>query len=121
YVHTRPSYNDSTYDSYLVDCDSENEEFTRELESKEFVSLNYCNFAFMCGCVWGDDTSWKLRYIDLSQIPNKVLTITDKFGYWELPNSLTLQESISMSGWEPGHDWIRLCKEESINLVDNDK
>jgi hypothetical protein len=124
YVHSKHTMNiqgkDDTYDSYYVDCDSEPEEFKSEIESDDFVSLQYCNFGFLCGCVWGDDTSWKLRYVDLSKIPEKILTITEKFGYWELP-SLPLQKCIRMDGWEPGHDWVVLMKEEHINLATGER
>jgi len=121
YIHSKHKFKDSEYDSYTVDCDSTPEDFEFELHKSGFVSVNSCNFGFMCGCVWGDDTSWKLRYIDLAQVPDKILTITDKFGYWELPDSLTLKESINMSGWEPNHDWVRLYKMESINLKTDER
>ena len=124
YVHSKHSMNiqgkDDSYDIFYVDCDYEKDEFDSEVKSDDFISLNYCNFGFLCGCVWGDDTSWKLRYIDLSRIPEKVLSVTDKFGYWELPNK-PLQECISMDGWEPGHDWVVLTRTEHINLKTDER
>jgi hypothetical protein len=54
---------DKTYDIIYVDCDYSAEEFEAEIVNPEFEKLEYCNFGFLCGCVWGDDTSWKLRYI----------------------------------------------------------
>jgi hypothetical protein len=125
YVHSRHTMNiqgkDDSYDIYYVDCDSEEKDFRAEIENSDFVDIHYCNFGFLCGCVWGDDTSWKIRYIDLSQIPNKILNITEKFGYWEMPNDLTLRECIRMDGWEPGHDWISLTRSETINLVTDER
>jgi hypothetical protein len=124
YIHSKHSANiqgkTDTYDIFYVDCDLESVEFAAELESEDLVSLNYCDFGFLSGCIWGDDSSWKIRYIDLAEIPNKNLGITEKFGYWELPDSLTLKESISMAGWEPGHDWICLIRQEHINLKTNE-
>lgn len=124
YIHSKHTMNiqgkDDTYDIYYVDCDME-DEFEGEMNGNDFVSLNYCNFGFLSGCVWGDDTSWKLRYIDLSRIPEKILTITSKFGYWELPDDSTLQECIRMDGWEPGHDWINLTRAEYINLKTDER
>jgi len=125
YIHAKHSMNiqgkDDSYDIFYVDCDYDSDEFNGELNSGDFISLNYCNFGFLCGCVWGDDTSWKLRYIDLSLVPEKVLSITDKFGYWELPNDRKLRECISMDGWEPGHDWVVLTKAEHINLKTDER
>lgn len=36
------------------------------------------------GCVWGDDSSMKLRYIDLSRIREGIVTADDRFGYFPL-------------------------------------
>lgn len=114
------SNNTPDYDIIYVDSDYSREEFQAEIVNPEFVKLEYCNFGFLCGCVWGDDTSWKLRYIDLSQIPAKVLSITEKFGYWELPAG-ALQSHIRMDGWEPGNDWICLTRQEHINLKTDER
>ena len=40
---------------------------------------------FYSGCVWGDDSSMKLRAIDLSRISEGIVTDDERFGYWELP------------------------------------
>lgn len=124
YVKTSSSYilkeEQKFFDAYYVDCDHTFEEFHAEIVGPEFVELNYCNFGFLCGCVWGDDTSWKLRYIDLLQIPEKNLIITDKFGYWELPAG-PLRSHIRMDGWEEGHDWICLTRQEYINLKTDER
>jgi hypothetical protein len=64
---------------YIV---TDSNEFTtlEEFESDNEHVIEYGNlkFGFLCGCVWGDDSSWKIRYIDLSEVPNKKLIITDK-------------------------------------------
>jgi len=41
-------------------------------------------FGFVCGCIWGDDTSWKIEFLDLSEITNGKLTRDDRLGYVEL-------------------------------------
>src|SRR6185437_1103528 len=35
--------------------------------------LTYHSFAFVAGCVWGDDSSWKVQYLDLSQAASGLL------------------------------------------------
>jgi hypothetical protein len=105
------------FDIYQVDHEyTSPEAFVADWKTPEFVETKFCNFAFMCGCVWGDDTSWKLRYIELAGVPNKELLITEKFGYWELPTQSTLRQCINMSSWEPEHDWIELTRMEHFNL-----
>lgn len=104
-------------DLYYVDCDFSEEEFTDILNNPDYVgTLKNCNFAFMAGCVWGDDTSWKLQYIDLSQVDKKILNITEKFGYFELPNNLTLRQCVDMSNWEPDYEFVRLSNAKSFDL-----
>ncbi len=107
-------------ESFTVDCDVKDMEFIEEFRGTD-AKNDYCSFAFLCGCVWGDDSSWKIKYIDLSNIKNKILSITDKFGYWEMPSTLTLKECISMDNWEPDHDWISLTRVERINLKTNER
>ncbi|WP_020475665.1 hypothetical protein [Zavarzinella formosa] len=42
------------------------------------------NFGFVWGCHWGDDGSWKIQYLDLSQIQQGVVRREERFGYVEL-------------------------------------
>ena len=43
-------------------------------------------YGFVWGCVWGDDTSWKLQYLDLSKIQEGIISRDERFGYVELAN-----------------------------------
>lgn len=106
---------------YLVDCDYSEEEFRDSRQHPDFVRSFYTDFAFVSGCVWGDDTSWKLRFIDLSGVPEKKLNITEKFGYLELPTNLSLKQCINMDSWEPDHKWVRVTRAEFHNLEFGDK
>lgn len=48
----------------------------------------YESFAFVTGCVWGDDTSWKLEVRDISKAHDGIITTVQEWGYhplWELP------------------------------------
>jgi len=50
---------------------------------------HFCGkFGFIAGCVWGDDSSWKIQYLDLSQIQQGKLKRDDRFGYIEMPDSV---------------------------------
>lgn len=51
-------------------------------------------FGFYSGCVWGDDWSDKLRYIDLSKISEGIVTEETRYGYWPLPNNGRLRDHI---------------------------
>jgi hypothetical protein len=39
---------------------------------------------FVWGCLWGDDSSWKVQHLDLRRIDRGVLLRDDRFGYIEL-------------------------------------
>lgn len=45
------------------------------------------NFGFVCGCFWGDDSSWKIQFLDLSKISEGIISRDDRFGYIELLGS----------------------------------
>jgi hypothetical protein len=44
----------------------------------------------VAGCVWGDDTSWKVQYLDLSRARQGIVTRDDRLGYIELPAGIRL-------------------------------
>ncbi|HXV17732.1 MAG TPA: hypothetical protein VD758_13185, partial [Gemmatimonadaceae bacterium] len=44
---------------------------------------------------WGDDSSWKIQYLDLSQVRTGVLKRDDRFGYIRLPAKVSLADAIS--------------------------
>lgn len=41
-------------------------------------------FGFVWGCYWGDDSSWKVQYLDLSRIQDGLIGRDERFGYIEL-------------------------------------
>jgi hypothetical protein len=42
------------------------------------------DFGFVWGCYWGDDSSWKIQYLDLSRVQQGVVRREERFGYVEL-------------------------------------
>lgn len=41
-------------------------------------------FGFVWGCVWGDDSSWKVQHLDLTGVQSGVIRREERFGYVEL-------------------------------------
>lgn len=62
----------------------------------EYGQYKHYPFGFMSGCVWGDDSSWKVRFIDLSKIEEKTLIIDERFGYHELPDGISLKDAVTV-------------------------
>jgi hypothetical protein len=42
------------------------------------------DFGFVWGCHWGDDSSWKVQYLDLSRVQQGIVRRDDRFGYVEM-------------------------------------
>lgn len=42
------------------------------------------DFGFVWGCIWGDDSSWKIQFLDLSDAGRGVVRRDERFGYLEL-------------------------------------
>lgn len=62
-----------------------NEFFDAEvLPSPEEFDLVRGMWALVAGCVWGDDSTMKVRYVDLSRIGDGVVRVDERFGYVEL-------------------------------------
>jgi len=57
----------------------------------------YYPFGFVAGCVWGDDISWKVQHLDLSEVNRGIIKRDDRFGYIELLDNMNLREAINMS------------------------
>lgn len=58
-------------------------------------------FGFVAGCIWGDDSSWKIQYLDLSQIESGQLIRKEIFGYVAMPQGLRLKDCISLDYYAP--------------------
>lgn len=56
----------------------------------------YAPFGFVAGCYWGDDSSWKIQYLDLSRAHQGVVRRDERFGYIVLPPTLGLADAIRM-------------------------
>jgi len=82
----------------------------------------YCPFGLVSGCIWGDDTSWKVQYLDLAGLPERRFLRDERFGYFELLDNDALRDCLDMSSWRPdepviglrGVRWQRLDTGESV-------
>jgi hypothetical protein len=61
------------------------------------------DIGFVAGCLWGDDSTWKLEVIDLSRAGEGVITRSARFGHVEL-GKMPLAEAVlldsSLPHWE---------------------
>ena len=77
--------------------------------------VQYCNFGFVAGCFWGEDQSWKIRFLDLSSANRGAIKKDRRLGFAELPSNLTLKDAIDMRSWLPDHPMIGFTHTSCIN------
>lgn len=71
------------------------EESQNDSDNAEIVRpLSHEAFGFVAGCVWGDDSSWKIEYLDLSEASKGILKRDNRFGYIELPKDMRLHQAV---------------------------
>lgn len=76
---------------------------------------------FVSGCYWGDDSSWKLQYLDLSKITEGIIKREDRWGYWELPEGKSIKECINFEEIElPSFTQVKVLKEQTLPILDRD-
>jgi hypothetical protein len=79
------------------------------------------DFGFVWGCVWGDDSSWKIQYLDLSRVQDGVINRDERFGYIELAADnyktpcLILDPEVAKTVAPPG--FIRVSRFEGVTTV----
>lgn len=52
------------------------------IADKEWPSRG--DFGFVWGCIWGDDSSWKVQFLDLSEVERGRIRREERFGYLKL-------------------------------------
>lgn len=99
YVPSQHEYKDpdsTEFGKYKTDCIGDYPtvaDFHKDTDG--VLATNSLMFGFLSGCKWGDDHSFKLRYVDLSKVSDRIITIEERFGYAELPQRMSLRESIA--------------------------
>ena len=75
-------------------------------------------FGFVSGCIWGDDSSWKIQYLDLSSAPSGLLVRKEAFGYVAMPlKSSRLAECISLDEYSRECPYVELTVSMLFDLA----
>ena len=92
------------------------QECTDVIISRPLTPILYYPFGFVAGCIWGDDSSWKIQFLDLSEADKGMLKREERFGYIELPENQTLKDAINMEDFQaqPNEDWANNIR---INIM----
>jgi hypothetical protein len=75
-------------------------------------------FGFVWGCHWGDDSSWKIQYLDLSEVSKGIIRRDDRFGYLRLAArpDVPMSSFIRVSRYE-GRMTVTLSVEQAFDLA----
>lgn len=110
------------------ELDKAEEWFSKNPENKadglafdQWLKDNMGTFGFVCGCVWGDDHSWKIQYLDLTKITEGVVTREARYGYVEQPNTLDLKECFDWSAFWPDSKMVDLISKKSVYVGERDQ
>lgn len=69
---------------------------------------------FVAGCIWGDDSSWKLQAFDLSQARSGKIVRDERFGHLEIAAGLPLAAAVQLHRYEGLR--FRVFREEQRDL-----
>jgi hypothetical protein len=70
----------------------------------------------VAGCVWGDDSSWKLQVFDLSKAAQGTITRSERFGYCEIALGLPLAAAVQLNRWMPFPLRARVLRQEDRDI-----
>lgn len=78
-------------------------------------------FGFVCGCVWGDDNSWKIQILNLTRVEDGIIDRDEEaLGYIELlGEASSLADAIDVDGWTPEDPIIRVTGARSFRLPES--
>jgi hypothetical protein len=90
----------------VYDWPENNSEYKRACEEhdrlfKEWMKIHpfeerYAKWGLVAGCIFGDDTSWKVEFIDLSRAAEGIIKRDDRFGYLSLPGGVSLRDAVNV-------------------------
>lgn len=81
-------------------------EFWIPIEEKCIISRNseeyevsihkgfHGQWGFVAGCIWGDDTTWKIQLLDLHDAANGNIKRVHEFGYHQIPRDRKIEDAI---------------------------
>lgn len=88
-------------ESKEYDPDLFNKDLTKDYKFFDVAKETFHeNFAFVSGCVWGDDRSWKIELRDISEAHKGIIKPVKDWGYYELADDRSLKECIRLDSFE---------------------
>ena len=85
----------------------------------EFVEekpIYFPEHGLVMGCIWGDDSSWKIEHLDLSEADKGIVKRKDSFGYFKVPSNISTAKD-AIDYYEHGYLRLKTVKEFDLNDI----
>jgi hypothetical protein len=69
---------------------------------------------FVAGCLWGDDSSWKLEVFDLSRAKEGILSRSARFGHLQLADGLPLAKAVRLHRYPPASLRANILQQQEV-------
>ncbi len=103
---------------HWLSVDRYSKEYNRDLWEPD-KEVFHENFAFIAGCVWGDDSSWKIEVRDISRAHEGIIKPINGWGYYPMAYQVNdLRQAIRLYNFE-GTDnvGINMAVQKSLTLI----
>ncbi|GAA0588527.1 hypothetical protein GCM10008942_41850 [Rhizomicrobium electricum] len=75
---------------------------TRKGVEVSFGPWQSLHLGFIAGCLWGDDSSWKLQVFDLSRAAEGIIERSERYGHLDIASDFPLVAAIQLYREVPG-------------------
>lgn len=119
-LHKYPEQNHSWLRVDRFEREYDEELWNYNCDSWEMLpGIHYEDIAFVSGCVWGDDTSWKLMIVDISKTHEGKIKFLDDWGYYPLP-AYPLRDCIRIHDRHDGSNLVFSFSHVSTAVIQTD-
>jgi hypothetical protein len=106
----RPRPDGSVSESWGFEAGAEN--------ARDAVGPWHClDTAFVAGCIWGDDSSWKLQALDLSRVEEGIIRRDERFGYFAIADGFPLAAALRFEKFESNPLRVYIARQETRDVA----
>lgn len=87
------------------------------VDVSEAAGWRSLDLAFVAGCIWGDDGTWKLQTIDLREAVKGRIVRDARFGHLEIAGDLPLATAVQLSRYEPRSLRATIFRQEDRDIA----
>lgn len=73
--------------------------------------------AFVAGCIWGDDSSWKLQAFDLSRVDEGIIRRDERFGHLAIVDGFPLAAALRFEKFESNSLRAYIARQETRDIT----